>query len=396
MAENNNFRIAVRGYNKEDVNRFILESDRLHREAEAELQEKIQLLSEERDILREEIATVNNSLALANQNTEEKINQLVTADEKIAELETKLNVSENTLLCTKQEAQKNISELEDLVSETEKSLSNIKHELAKKQDELTSALAEIVRLKSENEVLSGKLTEQTKQNESLKEANSAQLAANSAQIDAYNALQAEYNKLSCENETLHNENHSLSNKITDLDNELTKLLNAPKAPEEPTEYGELLIELEALKSELVNTQLENESLRTRVAAIPMPGMNDDHMQTRLGEVILQANRTAEQIIKEANSTARLIKMGAVEEATVIKKNFEEKMEQRAERAGRMLSELSDKYFKLYESTKDELAKEVAALIQEKQLALKEQADAMKKETEDGLLLTDAQAAALLN
>jgi len=86
----------------------------------------------------------------------------------------------------------------------------------------------------------------------------------------------------------------------------------------------------------------------------------------------------------------------VEEATVIKKNFEEKMEQRAERAGRMLSELSDKYFKLYESTKDELAKEVAALIQEKQLALKEQADAMKKETEDGLLLTDAQAAALLN
>jgi hypothetical protein len=157
-----------------------------------------------------------------------------------------------------------------------------------------------------------------------------------------------------------------------------------------------MIEFEALKNEFVKLQLENESLQARALAVPENGIGDDALQARLGEVILQANRSAEQIIREANNAAKLIKMGAVEEATVIKKNFEEKMEERAQRAERLISQMCEKYFAALEQTQNELMTEYTALLSEKQSELAVTAEELKKQTEEVLLLTDAQAAALLD
>ncbi len=334
MADNNNFRIAMRGYNKEDVNRFILEGDKLRREAEADLQEKIQLLSKERDDLRLEVASANAAKNEIEETLEEKISALVTAEAKITALQEQLKNTEAATAKQEESANARIDELKYQIKNANESKEKAELTLVEKQDEITS--------------LSDSLSHATEEIRVLKE------------------------------------------KVAELE-------NTPAAPEAAEEAGEdLLIELELLKAELVKAQMENRALEEQLANTAPTTLTDDALQNRLGEVILQANRTAEQIIREANNTAKLIKMGAVEEATVIKKNFEDKMQQRAERAERLLDELSDKYFAQFENTKNELTAKVSELIAEKQSELAEKTASLQKETEEGLLLTDAQAAALMN
>ena len=356
-----NFRSAMRGYNKEDVNRFILESDRLRREAEAELQEKIRLISEERDTLRSELSASNESLKNANEQLEEKINALIESDATIEALRQEIVTAEGTA-----------KEWESVAKETEVSLSSTKIELQKAENELVKC----------NE----KLSENEKQLSRIHDENQ-KLSANLSELqDAVCTAEKD-------NKTLSNENETLREEITLLQAKQNEAVVSHEI--NPESAGDLILEIETLKAELVKANMENEALQNKIASMPSD-ITDDMLQSKLGEVILQANRTAEQIIREANNTAMLIKTGAVEEATVIKKNFEEKMVQRAERAERLLSELSQKYFLAFEATKDELANQVSALLTEQQAALSETAATLQKQTEEGLLLTDAQAAALLN
>lgn len=336
MADNNNFRIAMRGYNKEDVNRFILEGDRMRREAEADLQEKIQLISKERDDLRLEVSSANEAKNEINAVLEEKINALIAAESAIETLK---------------------KELEEKAS------------AAAEQEKL--AAEKIKQLELELEIAA----ENTQKTEDTLKAQQSHTASLSLSLNQANE-----------------EIQSLKEKITELENTPP----AAEATPAPEANEDLLIELELLKAELTKAQMENHALQEKLATAAPATVTDDALQSRLGEVILQANRTAEQIIREANNTAKLIKMGAVEEATVIKKNFEDKMQQRAERAERLLDELSEKYFLAFENTKNELANSVGELIAEKQAELAEKTAALQKETEEGLLLTDAQAAALMN
>lgn len=336
MADNNNFRIAMRGYNKEDVNRFILEGDKLRREAEADLQEKIQLISKERDDLRLAVASANEAKNEIDKVLEEKVNALILAEERIKELEKQLD--------------EKASALAKQTEQSEEQIVNLEKRIAQANENITQAENTLKAQKSENASLASSLEETKKE-----------LAAAKEKIDELeNAAPAA---------------------LTETDGEIDE---------------DLLVDLEVLKAELIKAQMENKALQEQLATTTPTTVTDDALQSRLGEVILQANRTAEQIIREANNTAKLIKMGAVEEATVIKKNFEDKMQQRAERAERLLNELSAQYFAQFESTKAELASKVSELITEKQTEFAEKTAAMQKDTEEGLLLTDAQAAALLN
>ena len=341
MADNNNFRIAMRGYNKEDVNRFILEGDKLRREAEADLQEKIQAISAERDTLRLEIASAKEAKSEIDKALEEKISALVEAEDTIASLQKQ--AEEAKAAYQKQETRAN-----DVINGREQQLAATAEQLEKVNKSEESARKVLAEHKGKIDELSASLDE-------------------------------------------------AKNEIAELKQQLIEKENTPSVSEASTESDEdLRIELEMLKAELVKAQMENRTLEEQLATAAPATVTDDALQNRLGEVILQANRTAEQIIREANNTAKLIKMGAVEEATVIKKNFEDKMQQRAERAERLLGGLSEKYFAQFESIKNELSAKVSELIAEKQAELSEKTAAMQKETEEGLLLTDAQAAALMN
>ena len=354
MADNINFRSAMRGYNKEDVNRFILDSDRLHRESEAELQEKIQSISEERDILRDELTAAKQSVTQTEAALDEKINALVSAEARIKELEDVLAQKDARLADSAVTA----SEMEQLLSESERALSDTKKELTARNGEIAT-LKESLNTAAKNcaskEEEIGKLQEESK------------LLAESLKTKEHELLHLEDEKNSLEQS-----NKELGEKLLSLENENASLKEAAQAEDteipQEGDYGQLLIEFESLKAELIHLQMENESLRTQAAAIPDVTVTDDILQSRLGEVILQANRTAEQIIREANNTAKLIKMGAVEEATVIKKNFEDKMQQRAERAERLLGELSDRYFNEFESTKAALEQQVSELLELKKVS----------------------------
>ena len=61
-----------------------------------------------------------------------------------------------------------------------------------------------------------------------------------------------------------------------------------------------------------------------------------------------------------------------------------------------IDDLRECDFGEFENTKNELEELVSALIEEKKNSLAEKAAQFQKQTEDSLLLTDAQAAALLN
>ena len=354
MTENINFRTAVRGYNKEDVNRFILESDRLHREAEAELQEKIQMISEERDNLRSEIKSLREELT-------EKTDSLAKANADINDLQAQL------------------SSLDDHNEELKKAKNENEAKALQLENDLTSVQSRLEETNKEVEKLNENVTLLKSQNDLLSKTNQEQAAA-------YADLQQEYTNIKAQKESLEQE----------LSKAKSEFSEKQAAEVDESEFGQLLIEFESLKTEYARVQTENDTLRAQVAVSSTTVVGDDAMQARLGEVILQANRTAEQIIHDANTTAKLIKMGAVEEATVIKKNFEDKMQQRAERAERLLKELSDKYFAAFEEAKESACKRVSEIIDEKKIELSVKSEAMQKETEAGLLLTDAQAAALLN
>lgn len=357
MTENINFRTAVRGYNKEDVNRFILESDRLHRESESELQEKIQIISEERDELRLEIKSLQDEIA-------QKSALLSKSNEDLSNANAKIESLKQSVSSLEDEG----TELKSKNAEYQTKNKQLEGDLLNESAKLAKAIEEAVTLKAQNDLL-------------IKE--------NEKQTNAYGDLQKAYNELNAAKEVLKEE-------LEKTQNEFSALSEKQQTEIDESEFGQFMIEFESLKAEYARIQTENDTLRAQVAAISSSVVGDDAMQARLGEVILQANRTAEQIIHDANTTAKLIKMGAVEEATVIKKNFEDKMQQRAERAERLLKELSDKYFAAFEETKETLGKKVSEIIEEKKTELSQKTEAMQKETEASLLLTDAQAAALLN
>lgn len=387
MADNINFRSAMRGYHKDDVNRFILDSDRLHREEAAELQEKIRSISEERDSLRENLNNTQQSHSQLESSLDEKINALIVAEKRIKELETAISDIEAKCIEEAKVFENSMLELESIIQENEKQLSKQTDVLKEKETEnnrlnasLSAAMADCQNQNKQALLLQEevKATKEAlyKTNEELKNLS-----------EKYASLESNYSESANALEILTKENEQLKQSIAEAKEGTTS--------EEENDYGQLMIEFEALKSEFINLEMENETLRAQASIIPQATTNDDGLQSRLGEVILQANRTAEQIIREANNTAKLIKMGAVEESTVIKKNFEDKMQQRAERAERLLGELCNKYFQAFETTKAEVADQISSMLSEKKNELNQITQALQKETEDSLLLTDAQAAALL-
>ena len=134
-----NFRSALGGYNKEDVNRFIKETDLANSAKEQEFAAKLSALEEERDALNAAKAALEEELKAARELNDANEKKLA---EQSAELEKKTAeiLSQNTEI---KDLQKHIGIYKDQADAQNVMIENLKKEAAEAKDKLSEADAQL-------------------------------------------------------------------------------------------------------------------------------------------------------------------------------------------------------------------------------------------------------------
>ena len=266
-----NFRSALGGYNKEDVNRFIKETDLANSAKEQEFAAKLSALEEERDALNAAKAALEEELKAARELNDANEKKLA---EQSAELEKKTAeiLSQNTEI---KDLQKHIGIYKDQADAQNVMIENLKKEAAEAKDKLSEADAQLDNAKAslaELEELKASLDEY-KQKFVQAEAECADLRQQCAEAE----------------EALHCFR--------------TELENAVQQEKERAER-----EINTMR-ESIAAENENASYKPEMY---------DKISAQIGDILLNANRNADDILAAAKEDAEKIRADAAVEAETLR------------------------------------------------------------------------------
>lgn len=260
MDNNGNkmFRSAIGGFNRDDVNNYIKTIDQKH-------SEELEALNGNIAAKENEITDLNNTIASLNEEKSESEARIKEISDRLSEEIEKNNVQGNELGSCKTE-----------ISELLEKIDKLQAEAAKASSEIEELLKSLDKEKAEN----ARLADNEK---ALSDSYQAKLDEKDSRIAQLNE---KLDSAISENKSLKNEHDSVSEKLIAASAELSEM----KAAEEKRIAEEANIDPE-----------DHNSPAYKLAMY-------DKISSQLGDILINANRNADEIIANANDEAEHLRM----------------------------------------------------------------------------------------